>query len=649
MTRITGAMITNTTIMHVQRNMRNLDEIIRQIETTQRIQRPSDDPVIASRALKFRTNQAENEQFQRNVLNGMAWMNVTESTFNNVNSELLRRISELAVQGANDTLTITQKQGVISQIQSFFQQIGHEMNQTYAGSHLFSGLRTDEPPVFNRDNNRSFAITQHFNIGDIARGISFQRLPDPGLGGLNVPRTRDINVINLAFRGLDTPEFNPTFPPESHVFSNADLADSLQIPGFYVRKLSTANPAAYYPIADFGPNGAPLLHFIHETGELVMSNNTATNFPREGVAVTYRKTGFRQGDINPSVYFTAREIITDPTFTPLTGAHSGNIEAIFRVTEYFSRESNTPQVPGVHSSTGAPGLMFPLSHAFMPNVAATPEGLRPQLPVGAEIQGGQIFIPMSLFDTGNNISVSYAVVLNPATTAAVNSLKADLSVAGVELVRATATGAIPATATSPAFAVGNNIPINFITNHRYFDMHNQNLQLEFATHTHVSINSLAKNVLTDKMFADFRRLFEFSDSLHITPRSELEAHFGSAAGGNLEGEELERAIANQITSEEATARAALFTKMDNMLRLIDRHADNASREQTLLGSRMVRMDLLQSRLEQDAVTFELLSRDNEATDIPRALILKASAEAAFMASLRANSGVVQMSLAQFIN
>jgi len=32
----------------------------------------------------------------------------------------------------------------------------------------------------------------------------------------------------------------------------------------------------------------------------------------------------------------------------------------------------------------------------------------------------------------------------------------------------------------------------------------------------------------------------------------------------------------------------------------------------------------------------------------RAIIMRASAEAAFMASLQANSGMVQMSLAQFI-
>jgi flagellar hook-associated protein 3 FlgL len=85
-----------------------------------------------------------------------------------------------------------------------------------------------------------------------------------------------------------------------------------------------------------------------------------------------------------------------------------------------------------------------------------------------------------------------------------------------------------------------------------------------------------------------------------------------------------------------------------MLYLIDRHADNSTREQTLLGSRMVRLDLIRNRLEQDEVTYNQLTSDNEDTDMFRAMIIRFSAEAAFQASLRANSGIMQMSLADFI-
>jgi flagellar hook-associated protein 3 FlgL len=85
-----------------------------------------------------------------------------------------------------------------------------------------------------------------------------------------------------------------------------------------------------------------------------------------------------------------------------------------------------------------------------------------------------------------------------------------------------------------------------------------------------------------------------------------------------------------------------------MLFLIDKHADNSTREQTLLGARMVRMELVQNRLDDDEVAYMKLTSDNEDTDLIRATILRFSAEALFMASLRANSGVIQMSLANFL-
>ena len=85
-----------------------------------------------------------------------------------------------------------------------------------------------------------------------------------------------------------------------------------------------------------------------------------------------------------------------------------------------------------------------------------------------------------------------------------------------------------------------------------------------------------------------------------------------------------------------------------MIDLLERHVTANTREHTLLGARMVRMELLQNRLEADEVTLNDLTSSNEDTDMIRAIILRASAEAAFQASLMANSGIVQMSLANFI-
>lgn len=607
--RLTSVMMTNTTLMHINRNMRNLNNIIRSLETGQRIQRPSDDPIIASRALLFRTSVSENTQFQRNVEQGMAWMNVSEAAFDSINSRTLFEIRNLAVQGANGDNNLENMQMIIQNMKALYEMLGREMNNTFGGDYLFSGFRTDEPPVFKSPNERSFIITQHFGPTDIAREQSWQRLVVPTGLGIHEPVTHNINVLKLAFTGLDA---RPV------------------IPGFAVIERSIHDDDAYLPPA-YDATGVPVLpvlHFIAETGELVMHSETAVNFPREGISVTFRKTGFQEGDLNPKVYFTGREIITEST------AHiPPDTELIYNITQYFSRHAGTAVAVGT-----PPTHYFEFELAFPVYADATHDsvGLRPSLPPGAVILPGTntVRIPAQFFDTNSNVSVTYSTALYDPILADADGthIMAYLGVAGVELVRAIGSDGIP-------------IPLHQIELNPSFDMHNQEIQYEVAPRTHITVNSLAKNILTDKMFADFRRFFEFADSLQLTERHVLEQHFRSLG---YEREALDDAIQRQQDRESSMATYALHRRFDDMLFLIDRHFDNSQREQTLLGARMVRMELVQNRLEQDEISYTRLVSDNEDTDLIHATILRFSAEAIFTASLMANSGVIQLSLANFL-
>jgi len=620
--------------MHINRNMRNLDEVIRQLETTKRVSVPSDCPITAARALKFRTATAENEQFQRNVNNGVAWMNVTESAFTNINQELLRSVRELLVQGANDTLNLDNKKSIVSQISSLFDEIGNQVNQRFAGRYLFSGLRTDEPPVFTQDNNRTFVLTQHFNLNNIARTSSFQRLP---VDGLVQPVVHNVNVLKLAYQGLDTQAFPVGADLTTAVINNPT---GISIPGFQVVKISNQNANAYLPPAPAAAPALPVLHFIPETGELVMHSDVANNFPREGVSVTYQRTGFRQGEINPAVYFTARELDILPGSNP-AALVAGNFappaqvaaNTVYQMTQYFSRQAGTP--------VAGPPAAFQFTLAYAPSFAGQVAGVftdpasnfHPQLPPGATLAGNVVTIPANLFDSASNISVTYNVV-NPVPPAPIPHIMADTRVQGVELVRAQNAAGLP-------------IPLDLADRNTSFNMNDQGLNVEFSTAAMVQINSLAKDLLTDKMFADFRRLFEFTDAIAISDRLALE-NFFSGPPHNLTDTDLSNAVEEQLSNEQALARSALYEVFNNMLYFVDRHSDTAMREQTQLGARMTRLHLLQTRLESDAVSLENLTSQNEDTDMIAALVRRVSIEATFHASLHANSGIIQMTLAQFL-
>jgi hypothetical protein len=309
---------------------------------------------------------------------------------------------------------------------------------------------------------------------------------------------------------------------------------------------------------------------------------------------------------------------------------------VYQMTQYFSRQAGTP--------VGAPPTAFQFTLAYPPSFAAQGAGgvftdpatnLHPQLPPGATIAGNVVTIPASLFDSANNISVTYNV-LNPMPMlpAGVPHIMADTRIQGVELVRAQTAAGLP-------------IPLDLADRNRTFDMNNQGLNIEFSTAAMVQINSLAKDLLTDKMFADFRRLFEFTDAIVISERLALETFF-SGPPHNLTDSDLFNAVEKQISDEQALARSALYDVFNNMLHFVDNHSDTAMREQTQLGARMTRLHLLQTRLEADAVSLENLTSQNEDTDMIAALVRRVSIEATFHASLHANSGIIQMTLAQFL-
>lgn len=182
---------------------------------------------------------------------------------------------------------------------------------------------------------------------------------------------------------------------------------------------------------------------------------------------------------------------------------------------------------------------------------------------------------------------------------------------------------------------------------KVYDMENQNYQYEFATRTYVTINSLAKNVYTDKMYADLKAVCDFALSLTTSDPKVLEKYY-SDPPHNLSGLDLKNAVDEHLAAENAKMNAAIYDRFNNMLYIVDRHAENAIREHTQLGARGRRLELLQSRLEQDEDSYMQLLSDNEDTDMIKAILLKAAAEAAYAASLRASANIVQLSLANFI-
>lgn len=152
--RVTNRMLINNMINNIGGNLRRMEKYQNRLSTGKKINVPSDDPVVAARALKLRTDVSRLEQYDRNVKDALSWMEITESSLANI-TDILHRARVLAVQGANGTTTPEDTQKIEEEVKQLKHQLIQVANSTYSGRYIFSGFKTDQK-LLNEDG--SFAI-----------------------------------------------------------------------------------------------------------------------------------------------------------------------------------------------------------------------------------------------------------------------------------------------------------------------------------------------------------------------------------------------------------------------------------------------------------------------------------------------------------
>ena len=77
--RVTNSMMRNNSMLNMQKNKVAYNKYLMQYNTQKKIQRPSDDPIIAAKALKYRTTLVEIDQYLKNIDDATSWMDATET------------------------------------------------------------------------------------------------------------------------------------------------------------------------------------------------------------------------------------------------------------------------------------------------------------------------------------------------------------------------------------------------------------------------------------------------------------------------------------------------------------------------------------------------------------------------------------------
>ena len=100
--RMTNKIMQNNSLYNINNNKILRDKLSTMMATQKKITRPSDDPVVAIRALRLRTSVSELTQYyEKNAPDAESWLDVTTKALENTVAEVLTNMKKVANKAAN--------------------------------------------------------------------------------------------------------------------------------------------------------------------------------------------------------------------------------------------------------------------------------------------------------------------------------------------------------------------------------------------------------------------------------------------------------------------------------------------------------------------------------------------------------------------
>lgn len=144
--RITNGMINRQFLSDLASNYSRMTTLLNKVSTGLKFQRPSEAPFDAAKSLEIRKEINILSQKERNINDAKSWLEESEVALSDINSSI-GRIKELFIQGRNDALSQSDREGICVEIEQNKQQIISLLNKSYAGKYIFGGFNTRFPPV----------------------------------------------------------------------------------------------------------------------------------------------------------------------------------------------------------------------------------------------------------------------------------------------------------------------------------------------------------------------------------------------------------------------------------------------------------------------------------------------------------------------
>ncbi len=323
--RITNQIMINSSISNIQVNKNQMNTLSTELSTQKKISKPSEDPIIAIRALRLRSSLDEVTQYlDKNIPDASSWLSVTHDALDESNS-ILNDLYKYCVQGSTDSYSESERNTLAESLNKLAEAYYEQANVDYAGRYVFSGHATDRPVTYQSDETAKdvdYTITQSFTRDGLSTKTAYTNaysnddilnlaVKTDDNGNIITPNIQTVNRIQLAYNEINGSTFtigmgddnsaNITINDDGTVTMDGTLTASVtQADGTVVQNqidVVTTTDDNYVP-------GDNEIAINASTGELLLGQNAYKSvYQNNEFSVTYEKSNFIKGDVNPAMYF----------------------------------------------------------------------------------------------------------------------------------------------------------------------------------------------------------------------------------------------------------------------------------------------------------------------------------------------------------
>lgn len=338
--RITNKIMQRNNLSNINTNKMYQDRLSTQMSTQKKINRPSDDPVVAIRSLRLRSNVTEITQYySKNIPDAESWLKITEDALSKL-SDVISNMAAQCTRGTNTPFTTTDRGTVLEQLKLLADEVYATGDADFAGRYVFTGHRTDTPLSFLKELDRHYTITEQLdknaldsftsvNAGGVLdiNSVNYDKDPCDKITEDDITSV-DVHRIRLAYNNCVDGKYangddivpvisfvtgaNSDGTVNTKVWADGGAIDNTD-PNFTKYQIEKVNYADD-PYSKAAANPDAVI-YVPETGELLFGDNAykdlmatkdseATSNVNEGeIRITYEKEHWQKGDLRPEHYF----------------------------------------------------------------------------------------------------------------------------------------------------------------------------------------------------------------------------------------------------------------------------------------------------------------------------------------------------------